>query len=410
MANPVTHLEKTIAGEVSPVTHLEKVIAEYGGGNVYENLEAGTNILIEETADGKAKISASGEVSSEDTVARADIAAIKDGTNIDSFGDVETALATKANTATTYTKTEVDTALGSKQDTISDLSTIRSGAALGATAVQPETGKGLSTNDYTNTEKSKLAGIEAQANKTTVDDALSGSSTNPVQNKVVKSALDGKANASTTYTKTEVDTALSGKQATLTSAQLEAANSGITSADVAQITTNKNNILACKEFTDNASIDSDRKLYISATEPTNPPLNSTWISGKIIKSADSNSLNLAPDLSSWSYGYFSSNGSYDNSHPNGEKTTNDYITVTGGEQYTYSCVDGFPTTTWCSINTFDSSYNFIARLAYTDSRGTTVTLGNNVAYIKLSFRTFDINNLIPVFNQGSTAVAYYVWQ
>lgn len=32
MANPVTHLEKTIAGEVQPVTHLEQVIAEYGGG------------------------------------------------------------------------------------------------------------------------------------------------------------------------------------------------------------------------------------------------------------------------------------------------------------------------------------------------------------------------------------------
>lgn len=137
MAEPITHLEKTIAGEVTPVTHLEHVIAEYGGGNVYESLEAGTNILIEETADGKAKISASGEISSEDTVARAEIAAIKDGTNIDSFGDVETAL-------------------GDKQNTISDLSTIRSGAALGATAVQPETGKGLSTNDFTTAEKTKL--------------------------------------------------------------------------------------------------------------------------------------------------------------------------------------------------------------------------------------------------------------
>lgn len=29
---PVTHLEKTIAGTVEPVTHLEQVIAEYGGG------------------------------------------------------------------------------------------------------------------------------------------------------------------------------------------------------------------------------------------------------------------------------------------------------------------------------------------------------------------------------------------
>lgn len=28
---PVTHLEKTIAGTVEPVTHLEKVIKQYGG-------------------------------------------------------------------------------------------------------------------------------------------------------------------------------------------------------------------------------------------------------------------------------------------------------------------------------------------------------------------------------------------
>jgi hypothetical protein len=137
---------------------------------------------------------------------------------------VDTALGAKADKSTTYTKTEVDTALSSKQNTISDLSTIRSGAALGATAVQPVSGKGLSTNDYTNDEKSKLAGIEAQANKTTVDSALNGTSTNPVQNKVVKSALDG-------------------KQTSLTTAQLAAVNSGITSADVEQIEKNKNNIL-----------------------------------------------------------------------------------------------------------------------------------------------------------------------
>ena len=56
--------------------------------------------------------------------------------------------------------------------------------------VDKETGKGLSTNDYTTTEKNKLAGIEAQANKTVVDAALSATSTNPVQNKVVKAALD----------------------------------------------------------------------------------------------------------------------------------------------------------------------------------------------------------------------------
>jgi hypothetical protein len=41
--------------------------------------------------------------------------------------------------------------------------------------VDKETGKGLSTNDYTTAEKNKLSGIEAQANKTTVDSALSSS-------------------------------------------------------------------------------------------------------------------------------------------------------------------------------------------------------------------------------------------
>lgn len=66
--------------------------------------------------------------------------------------------------------------------------------------VDKETGKGLSANDYTTAEKNKLAGIEAQANKTVVDSALSSSSTNPVQNKVINTALEQKADAD------EVDT------------------------------------------------------------------------------------------------------------------------------------------------------------------------------------------------------------
>lgn len=45
-------------------------------------------------------------------------------------------------------------------------------------------------------DKSKLDGIATEANKTVVDSSLSSSSTNPVQNKVVNSALSGKANSS----------------------------------------------------------------------------------------------------------------------------------------------------------------------------------------------------------------------
>lgn len=166
--------------------------AEY----VNSHFKGGSNIQIVDNPDGTQTINASGEVSSEDTVARAEIAEMKDGTDIDSFGDVETALATKANTSTTYTKTEVDTALsakansadvytktavdtalGNKADKSTTYTKTEVDTAMGAKAdktttytktevdtalddkVDKETGKGLSTNDYTTAEKTKLAGI-----------------------------------------------------------------------------------------------------------------------------------------------------------------------------------------------------------------------------------------------------------
>ena len=68
------------------------------------------------------------------------------------------------------------------------------------TKVDKVTGKGLSTEDYTTAEKTKLAGVEEEANKTVVDSNLSDSSTNPVQNNVVKGALDLKADTSSLST------------------------------------------------------------------------------------------------------------------------------------------------------------------------------------------------------------------
>ena len=47
------------------------------------------------------------------------------------------------------------------------------------------------TASYTTEEKTKLSGIEDGANKTVVDTALSATSTNPVENKAVKAAIDG---------------------------------------------------------------------------------------------------------------------------------------------------------------------------------------------------------------------------
>lgn len=55
--------------------------------------------------------------------------------------------------------------------------------------VNKESGKGLSTNDYTTAEKEKLAGIAEGATAVTVDSAWSDTSTNPIQNKMIKEAL-----------------------------------------------------------------------------------------------------------------------------------------------------------------------------------------------------------------------------
>lgn len=59
----------------------------------------------------------------------------------------------------------------------------------GVTLPATSTRDGLMSKD----DKAKLDGVEAGANKTTVDAALSSTSTNPVQNKAVKAAIDAKA-------------------------------------------------------------------------------------------------------------------------------------------------------------------------------------------------------------------------
>ena len=56
-------------------------------------------------------------------------------------------------------------------------------------------GKGLSTNDFTDEEKAKLAALDPDAATITVDSALSTTSENPVQNKVINAALTNKSDS-----------------------------------------------------------------------------------------------------------------------------------------------------------------------------------------------------------------------
>ena len=108
---------------------------------------------------------------------------------------------TAANASTTNGNTKV---------TIADNTTVRGSVTIkgtGATTVTSDA-SGVVTINSTNTtygvasttanglmsssDKSKLDGIASGANKTTVDSALSSTSTNPVQNKVIKAELDTK--------------------------------------------------------------------------------------------------------------------------------------------------------------------------------------------------------------------------
>lgn len=54
-------------------------------------------------------------------------------------------------------------------------------------------------------DKAKLDGVEEDANNTVVDDELSSTSTNPVQNKAVKGALDDKANSEHSHSASDIE-------------------------------------------------------------------------------------------------------------------------------------------------------------------------------------------------------------
>lgn len=161
-------LTKTDAANVPT----SKAVADYVANelNDYLKAEDEAEYTLEKTADGKKFVFK------------------KDGTAIATLDDNSNVQANWAQTDATadsfilnkpdiYTKDETDDLLDEKVDV--------------------ETGKGLSANDFTDALKEKLDGIETGATKTEVDTAISATSTNPVQNKVIKQELDKKVDAET---------------------------------------------------------------------------------------------------------------------------------------------------------------------------------------------------------------------
>lgn len=111
------------------------------------------------------------------------ITGLADVATTGSYNDLSnkpTTMTPKAHTHAQSDVTGLATALSGKADT---------GHTHGAAST---TANGFMSKE----DKTKLNGIATGANKTTVDTALSASSTNPVQNKVINTALAGKASTS----------------------------------------------------------------------------------------------------------------------------------------------------------------------------------------------------------------------
>lgn len=105
------------------------------------------------------------------------------------------------------TKITVDTALSNTSTNPVQNKVIHSAlSGKAGTSVATTSANGLMSA----ADKTKLNGIAKEANKTIVDTTLSDSSTNPVQNKVVKAALDNKADKTALDAKAD-KTALDGK-------------------------------------------------------------------------------------------------------------------------------------------------------------------------------------------------------
>lgn len=103
--------------------------------------------------------------------------------------EMNTQLANKANTNHSHTSDSIDIGEGSDDD---------------MWMYEYGINRQSSVNYYVYDHEKKLENIDDGANKTVVDSSLSSSSKNPVQNKVVNSALNGKSNTGHEHTSDEI--------------------------------------------------------------------------------------------------------------------------------------------------------------------------------------------------------------
>lgn len=109
------------------------------------------------------------------------------------------------------TQTEMNTQLANKANTnhshTSDSINLEEGNEDDIWMYEYGINRQSSVNGFVYDHEKKLENIDDEANKTVVDSSLSSSSKNPVQNKVVNSALNGKSNIGHEHTSDEIHSA-----------------------------------------------------------------------------------------------------------------------------------------------------------------------------------------------------------
>ena len=254
------------------------------GANAYSLPTASASVL------GGVKIGANIAVSNDGTISGDYSAATTSAAGLMSAADKTKLEGIEAGA----TATTVDSALSSTSENPVQNKVINTALAG---KVDTVSGKGLSSNDYTDAEKTKLAGIAEGATAVTVDSALSATSENPVQNKVVKSALDGKVDTvsgkglSTEDYTTAEKTKLAGIETGANAYTLPAATTttlggvivgtnlavdanGTISGNYSAATTSANGLMSS---TDKTKLDGLNNVIVSETQPSGLNNGDVWL-------------------------------------------------------------------------------------------------------------------------------------
>lgn len=152
--------------------------------------------------------------------------AIQPGDNVSELVNDAEYIDKDVNNLTYYTTTSnLNTLLADKQDVISDLETIRSGASAGATAVQPEDLATVATTgsytDLTNQPDINNGTLTIQANGTTVATFTANQSTDTIADITIPDSATWGNISGTLSNQTDLQTALNGK-----ADKIEAVSSG----------------------------------------------------------------------------------------------------------------------------------------------------------------------------------------